>query len=110
MGSQAAALYSRGWERLMRGAQRARDRQTLSEPFASVTACEVLPILCPIRIPIGRLAKPFLGKIQKGPHLRWHHAMRREDPEDATRRRGNHGGPLGKHVPQATRLDILAAQ
>src|SRR5580704_19319737 len=87
-----------------------RDGQTRSEPSCAVTACEVLAILGPIRIPIGRLAKSFLGKIQKGPHLRWHHAMRRKDPEDATRLRGNHRGPLWKHVPQATRLDILADQ
>src|SRR5713101_7658448 len=82
----------------------------LSEPFSSMTACEVLPVLCPVRIPVGRLAKPLLGKIQKGPHLRWHHAMRRKDPEDAARLRGDHRGPLGKHVPQATHLDILADQ
>ena len=70
----------------------------------------LLPGLGPIRIPVGRLAKAFLGKIQKGPHLRWHHAMRRKDPEDATWRRGDHGGPLGEQVPQATRLDTLADQ
>ena len=36
--------------------------------------------------------------------------MRRKHPEDAARLGGDHGGPLGKHVPQATRLDILADQ
>jgi DHA2 family multidrug resistance protein len=33
-----------------------------------------MPVLSPIRIPVGRLSKPFLGKIQKGPYLRWLHA------------------------------------
>src|ERR1700726_1702054 len=36
--------------------------------------------------------------------------MRRKDPEDSTWRRGDHGGPFGEYVPQATRLDILADQ
>jgi hypothetical protein len=38
-------------------------------------------VLGPIRIPAGRLVKPLLGKIQKGLHLRWHHAMRWKVPE-----------------------------
>src|SRR6202045_4982669 len=95
------------------GAGRAtrRDGRTPSEPSYSVMSREVLgPVLCPIRIPVGRLAKPFLREIQKGPHLRWHHAMRRKDPEDAARLRGDHGGTPGKHGPQATRLDIVADQ
>src|SRR5260370_6450850 len=66
--------------------------------------------MCKIGTPLGRLPNRFLGKIKKGPHLGWTHAMRRKYPEDATRLGGDHRGPLGKHVPQATRLDILADQ
>src|SRR6201998_2351354 len=92
----------------------ARNAPRLSDALSAVLfgniALELLPVLCTIGSPEGRPAEPFLGKIQKSPHLRWHQVMRRKDPEYATWLRVDHGEPLRKHMPQAARLDILTDQ